>query len=98
MRAMHTNAIGDGVITSYRQPPLVLRFGNSGPPLPERAVRALPSVGVSLQPTEAPPWLDSGPAGQPFPFCDHVQRLCGDIAARCESLAHIDVSPLLFAF
>jgi hypothetical protein len=46
---------------------------------------------------EPPPWLDTGPAGQPFDFCGHVRRLCADIVARCDGLNHVDVSRLLFA-
>jgi hypothetical protein len=46
---------------------------------------------------EAPPWLLTGPAGQPFDFCAHVNRLCADIVRHCADLRHIDVSRLLFA-
>lgn len=91
------NAIGDGVATSYRQPPLVLSFGISGTPLPTRAVRALPRP-PSAMAVEAPPWHESGPEGQPFPFCNFVHRLCHDIAVRCPAFSHIDVTRLLFAF
>lgn len=71
-------------------PPLVLSWKDG---LPTRAicgpVRALP-LGM-----EAPPWVATGPAEQPFHFCRHIHSLCGDIAARCEALRHIDVSRLL---
>jgi hypothetical protein len=67
-------------------------------PLPQRSVRALPRPAGILGPTEAPPWHDSGPSNQPFPFCDYVLRLCGDIAVRSPALAHIDVSRILVAF
>jgi hypothetical protein len=46
---------------------------------------------------ETPPWLESGPVGQPFDFCAHIRRLCADIVSRCRELSHIDVSRLLFA-
>jgi predicted metallopeptidase len=46
---------------------------------------------------EAPPWLATGPAEQPFDFCGHVRQLCADVSQRCPELAHIDVSRLLIA-
>jgi hypothetical protein len=46
---------------------------------------------------EAPPWLRTGPEGQPFDFCGHVRRLCADVVRGCPELGHIDVSRLLFA-
>jgi predicted metallopeptidase len=46
---------------------------------------------------EAPPWLSTGKAGEPFDFCGHVRRLCADIAGRCPDLRHVDVHRLLFA-
>jgi hypothetical protein len=58
--------------------------------LPARAGRRGPG-------REAPPWLDTGPHGRPFDFCDHVRRLCADIVRRCPELRHIDVARLLFA-
>jgi hypothetical protein len=79
------------------QRPFILRWGGAENPLPVRAVRApyksrLRNVGL-----EAPPWLATGPAGEPFDFCGHVRRLCADLATRCEDLRHIDVGRLLFA-
>jgi hypothetical protein len=65
--------------------------------LPLRTVRQPPGVQPRKVGLEAPPWLSSGPDDQPFDFCGHIRRLCGDIVARSPELAHIDVSRLLFA-
>jgi hypothetical protein len=77
------------------EPALVLCWGEPNPPLRVRAVRC-PGP-VRTRGVEAPPWLRTGPAGQPFDFCGHVRRLCADITQRCESLWHVDVARLLFA-
>jgi Putative phage metallopeptidase len=78
-------------------PPFVLSWNRSSNPLPVRAIRC-PSRGRSAPPNgDAPAWLLTGAAGQPFDFCGHVRRLCADIVRRCESLGHIDVSRLLVA-
>jgi predicted metallopeptidase len=45
---------------------------------------------------KAPPWVYTGPAGQPFDFCGHIRQLAEDVVARCEVFRHIDVSRLLF--
>lgn len=74
--------------------PLVLRWSEADNPLPIRAIRA-PSRPL-LSSMEAPPWLGSGPSDRPFSFCEHIQRLCADVTARCTELGHIDVSRLLF--
>jgi predicted metallopeptidase len=65
-------------------------------PLPVRPVRLPPGSRTRTLGLEAPPWLETGPDGQPFDFCGHVRRLCADIVQRCGDLAHIDVSRLLF--
>jgi hypothetical protein len=77
--------------------PPILRWQDPEQPLPVRAVRLPPRArarGVGL---EAPPWLATGPAGEPFDFCAHVRRLCADVVGRCPELGHIDVNRLLFA-
>ncbi len=64
-------------------------------PLPIRVIRV---PGRSRLPErDGPPWLPTGPTGQPFDFCGHIQRLCADIVARCEFLHHVDISQVLFA-
>jgi hypothetical protein len=76
-------------------PPLVLCWNGADRPLPLRTIagpRRARATGL-----EAPPWLRTGAAGEPFDFCRHVRRLCADIVARCAELWHIDVSRLLFA-
>jgi hypothetical protein len=75
----------------------VLCWQSPDRPVPVRAVRLPsgarpPAVGL-----EAPPWLSTGPVGQPFDFCGHVRRLCADMVRHCPELAHIDVSRILFA-
>ena len=76
--------------------PLVLRWDEPGQPLPVRAVRVPPRSRPRAAGLEAPPWLKTGPAGEPFDFCAHVRRLCADIVRHCPELGHIDVSRLLF--
>jgi hypothetical protein len=74
---------------------LICRWGVPEAPLPLRAIRPTRQPAPPLPGQEAPPWLPSGEPGQPFDFCSHIQRLCADIALRCEELRHIDVSRLL---
>jgi hypothetical protein len=78
-----------------RGPPLVLCWSEPHRPLPVRALRA--PARPRTRGVEAPPWLRTGPVGQPFDFCRHVRQLCADLARRCESLRHVDVSRLLIA-
>lgn len=77
--------------------PLVLTWGGADNPLPIRPIR--PPLGERMRGlgAEAPPWLATGPEGEPFDFCAAVRRLCADITTRCAELAHVDVSRLLFA-
>lgn len=79
--------------------PLVLNWGRDADPLPVRAVLgpAAPKARAAGA-DAAPPWIDTGPAGEPFDFCAHVARLTEDVARVCEPLAHLDVSRLLFTF
>jgi hypothetical protein len=89
--------LSDETEVQFRQPPLILSFGRESGPLPLRPVRPLTGLAPNL-PADAPPWFESGPHHEPFLFCDHVQRLCADMVQRTESLRHIDVTRLLFAF
>jgi len=76
--------------------PLVLSWSAPDRPLPLRRVR-MPRGRRRAAEVEAPYWLSTGPRDQPFDFCGHVRRLCGDIVRHCPELGHIDVSRLLFA-
>jgi hypothetical protein len=76
--------------------PLVFSWSAPDRPLPLRRVRA-PRGRKRTGELEAPYWLSTGPRDQPFDFCGHVRRLCGDVVRHCPELAHIDVSRLLFA-
>jgi hypothetical protein len=78
--------------------PFVVRWDARSQPLPTCPVQAGRRRPILPRGHEAPPWLETGPADEPFDFCTHVRRLCEDITARCESLAHIDVSRILFGF
>jgi hypothetical protein len=82
---------------SVLQPPFIRNWDSTSGSLPVRAIRAPDKRRAFPLGLEAPPWLDTGPTEQPFPFCEYVQRLCADVAVRCESLRHIDVSRMLFA-
>jgi hypothetical protein len=74
----------------------VLSWWEPDNPLPVRAIRAPRSSRGRPLGTDAPPWLTTGPEGQPFDFCGHVRRLCADVAARCDPLAHVLVPLVLF--
>ncbi len=76
--------------------PLVFRWKQPDNPLPVRAVRQPRRSRQRSLGLEMPPWLQTGPVEEPFDFCGHVRRLCGDIVQRCPELNHIDVGRLLF--
>jgi hypothetical protein len=77
--------------------PIVFCWDQVTNPLPVRAVRAPARAGNRfVLGTAAPPWLPTGPIGQPFDFGEHIHRLCADIVSRCDALRHVDVSRLLF--
>jgi hypothetical protein len=76
--------------------PLAFHWRHPDNPLPMRAVRLPAFARKRPLGLEAPPWLATGPADQPFDFCGHVRRLCADIVHHCPDLRHIDVSRLLF--
>ncbi len=75
--------------------PLELRWGG-GRPLPLRPVRVPARSRRRTLGLEAPPWLKTGRDDRPFDFTAHVRGLCTDMVARCDELAHVDVSRLLF--
>jgi predicted metallopeptidase len=76
--------------------PLVLSWNERDNPLPRRAVRRPAHARRHTIGLEMPPALHTGPVDQPFDFCRHIRRLCGDIVRHCPELKHIDVSRLLF--
>jgi hypothetical protein len=75
----------------------VLLFGGPAGPLPLRRVRPRGRPVANLPGLPPPPWLNTGPSDRPFDFCGHIRRLVADIAVRCETFRHIDVSRLLIA-
>jgi hypothetical protein len=77
--------------------PLSLSWRDSGTPLPVRRIQVPAQPRPRTLGLEAPPWLATGPVGQPFDFCGHMQRLAADVVRHCKELGHIDVSRLLFA-
>jgi predicted metallopeptidase len=73
-----------------------VRSWNGHNPLPLRTMVA-PSGRRNHSATgKAPPWVLTGPTERPFDFCEHIRWLCEDIAARSDTLRHVDVSRLLF--
>jgi hypothetical protein len=74
----------------------VLRWDQDRNPIPLRAIRQRGRPAPRLPTGEPPPWLSTGPTGEPFHFSEAVKRLAADIAGRCEELRHIDVSRILF--
>src|SRR5439155_12754850 len=70
-------------------PPLVLCWSEPDRPLPVRAVRAPARPRARIPGQNGASGLTTGPAGEPFDFCGHVQRLCEDIVYRCANLRHI---------
>lgn len=79
--------------TGAERPPLVVRWDRDSNPLPVRLLREARAPLGRVE--EPPPWLPTGPAGQPFDFCGHMRQLLADVVARCNSLTHIDVNRLL---
>ena len=77
--------------------PLVRCWSETDNPLPVRIIRAPSQSSSHSFPSGSPPWMTSGPNGKPFDFCACIQQLCADIAYRCKTLDHIDVSRILFA-
>jgi hypothetical protein len=75
----------------------VLRWDEQQRPLPVRVIRATAPQRDCPPGLGAPPWLPTGPEGEPFDFCGSIRALCADIVARCEPLWHVDVERLLFA-
>jgi predicted metallopeptidase len=76
--------------------PLIHRWHEPDNPLPLRTINVPKSGRGRASFTDAPAWLRTGPADQPFDFCGHVARLCADIVRHSDALKHIDVSRLLF--
>lgn len=76
--------------------PLVHRWDDDRRPLPVRAVQRPPHGHRRAAGLEAPPWLPTGPEGEPFDFSAAVAALCKDIARHCDELSHIDADQLLF--
>lgn len=70
--------------------------GEGSQPLVWRKVDAGPGP-APLQPDHVPPWFPTGTAGEPFRFCQAMERLVRAICASCEELAHIQVDKLLFS-
>src|SRR5262249_30646388 len=77
-------------------PPYVLHWSGRGVPLPLRPIRGRNTRPISLPLADPPPWVYSGPLGEPFDFGQSIRKLCADIVQHCTELGHIDVSRLLF--
>jgi predicted metallopeptidase len=77
--------------------PFVRRWETLQRPLPVRVIRAASKTKIHPLQSWSIGQFATGPVNQPFDFCGHIRRLCGDIVERCETLGHIDVSRLLFA-
>jgi hypothetical protein len=76
--------------------PLELCWNDPDRPLPVRLIRRPTRQGRPPR-GPVPAGLPTGPLDQPFDFTGHIRRLCLDLVTRCEELAHIDVTRLLFA-
>jgi predicted metallopeptidase len=77
-----------------RTKPLLLSW-NADNPLPRLVLR--PSQRMQRQPIPVPPrGTDTGPHDQPFDFSRAMSECCGDIAAKCSALSHIDPNHILF--
>src|SRR4051794_33791609 len=88
------HAHGTGTV---RRPPLVLCWGGPDRPLPVQEVRSVGRAAPAVFGGEPPPWLSTGPAGEPFDFCSHIRRLCDDIVRCCPELGHVRTSGVLYA-
>ena len=76
-------------------PPYVLEWRQPHEPLPLRPIRGQRRRLAQLPLQDAPPWVPSGPAGEPFDFGEGVRRLCADIIQRSGEFSRIDVSRIL---
>jgi hypothetical protein len=74
---------------------LVLRWREPHDPLPVRIFRSANQPMTAANHWDSPPWLPTGPIGQPFYFCTHVRRLLEDIVTRTPEFRHIQVPRLL---
>ena len=77
------------------RPPLLRSWEEPHRPLPVRAIRA-PRRPRAPPPDPSPGYANGTPL-PPFDFCDHIRKLCADIAARSPALGHVDVGRMLFA-
>jgi predicted metallopeptidase len=74
---------------------LELRWQEPHDPLPVRLIRGAHRSAPATNHLGSPPWITTGPVGQPFHFCTHVRRLLEDIVARTPEFKHIHVPQLL---
>jgi len=97
---MHTTLLRENTQPHRHEIPLRLSWTDAQGvrPIPERTIRRRKSA-------NAAPWPEAfhgngyhahGMARGPFDFSTHMQRLCADIASRCEVFHHIDTSRILF--
>lgn len=70
--------------------------GNGLQPLVWRRVESGPSP-APLEPANVPPWFPTGTPGEPFRFCQAMERLVRAICTGCDELAHIQTDRLLFS-
>jgi hypothetical protein len=87
-----------GEAPAYDHPPFTLAWGDGRRPLPVKPVRAPARLAALPHGHGAPPWIHTGPAGEPFDFCAHVRALCADIVRSTEALRHVDTDRVLFGY
>src|SRR5687768_13268078 len=74
---------------------LELRWAEPNDPLPLKALRGIRRATAAPGYLDSPPWIGTGPADQPFHFCQHVRLLLEDIVARTPEFQHIQVARIL---
>lgn len=74
---------------------LELRWHEPRRPLPVKLIQGPRRPASEVQPLLSPPWLATGPIGQPFDFCGHGRRLLEDMVARTPDLAHVRLPQIL---
>ena len=75
--------------------PLFWQWREPRDPMPRRRIKTSRSPGRELTLRDAPPWITSGSANEPFDFCRQVERLMMSIVDRCPDLAHVRVNQIL---
>lgn len=77
--------------------PTIYRWGTGNGNLPPIWRRIEAGPGHVVKPEHVPGWYPTGPNGEPFRFCEAMERLVRAICQNCEELSHIKADRLMFS-